>query len=70
MISGTIRNVVHLIQQKRNAEVIASPRVMMVSGQTASIESVEEIAYNEKHRRPAAAKTLLLQRHLRTLVSN
>jgi type IV pilus assembly protein PilQ len=47
VISGTIRNVVHLIQQKREAEILASPRVMMVSGQTASIEAVEELPYTE-----------------------
>jgi len=45
IISGTIRNVVHLIQEKRNVEVLASPRVMMVSGQSASLEAVDEIPY-------------------------
>ncbi len=47
VISGTIRNVVHLIQQKRDAEILASPRVMMVSGQSAAIEAVEELPYTE-----------------------
>lgn len=47
VISGTVRNVVHLIQQKRDAEILASPRVMMVSGQTASIDAVEELPYTE-----------------------
>ena len=47
VISGTIRNVVHLIQQKRQVEILASPRVMMVSGETASIEAVEELPYTE-----------------------
>jgi len=47
IISGTIRNVVHLIQQKREVEILASPRVMMVSGQTAIIEAVDEIPYQE-----------------------
>jgi type II secretory pathway component GspD/PulD (secretin) len=47
VISGTIRNVVHLIQQKRDVEILASPRVMMVSGQSASIEAVEELPYTE-----------------------
>jgi type II secretory pathway component GspD/PulD (secretin) len=47
VISGTIRNVVHLIQEKRDAEIIASPRAMMVSGQTANIKAVEEIPYTE-----------------------
>ena len=47
VISGTIRNVVHLIQQKRKVEILASPRVMMVSGESASIEAVEELPYTE-----------------------
>jgi type II secretory pathway component GspD/PulD (secretin) len=47
VISGTVRNVVHLIQEKKNAEILASPRVMMVSGQSASIEAVEELPYTE-----------------------
>jgi type IV pilus assembly protein PilQ len=47
VISGTIRNVLHLIQQKREAEILASPRVMVVSGQMASIEAVEELPYTE-----------------------
>jgi type II secretory pathway component GspD/PulD (secretin) len=47
VISGTIRNVLHLIQQKREAEILASPRVMVVSGQVASIEAVEELPYTE-----------------------
>ena len=47
IISSTIRNIVHLIQQKRDVEILASPRVMMVSGQTANIEAVDEIPYTE-----------------------
>jgi hypothetical protein len=47
VISGSIRNVIHLIQQKRQAEILASPRVMLVSGETASIEAVEELPYTE-----------------------
>ncbi|MGD8786300.1 MAG: secretin N-terminal domain-containing protein, partial [Phycisphaerales bacterium] len=47
IISGTIRNVVAMLQEKKDVEIIASPRVMVVSGKTASIESVEEIPYNE-----------------------
>ena len=47
VISGTIRNVVHLIQEKRDVEILASPRVMMVSGETANIEAVDEIPYQE-----------------------
>ena len=47
IISGTIRNVIHMIQQKRDAEIIASPRAMMVSGRSANIKAVEEIPYQE-----------------------
>ncbi len=47
VISGTIRNVVHLLQQKRDVEILASPRVMMVSGQSGYIQAVEEIPYEE-----------------------
>ncbi len=48
VISGTIRNVVHLIQQKRDVEILASPRAMMVSGESAYIEAVDEVPYEEK----------------------
>ena len=47
IISGTIRNVLAMLQQKRTVEILASPRAMMVSGQSASIKAVEEIPYNE-----------------------
>ena len=47
VISGTIRNVVHLIQEKRNVEILASPRVMTLSGETAYIEAIDEIPYQE-----------------------
>jgi type II secretory pathway component GspD/PulD (secretin) len=45
---GDIRTVIHALQQKNDVEIIASPRVMVLSGQTASIESVEEIPYSEQ----------------------
>lgn len=47
LISGTVRNVVHLLQQKKNVEILASPKVAVLSGQTASIEAIEEIPYRE-----------------------
>jgi len=47
LISGDIRNVIHALQEKNNVEILASPRVMVVSGQTANIEAVEEIPYQE-----------------------
>ncbi len=46
--SGNIRNVIHLLQQKKNVEILASPRVLLMSGQSASIETVEEIPYREQ----------------------
>jgi len=48
LVSGTIRNVVNLLQQKRNIEILASPRVLVISGQRAEIKTVEEIPYREK----------------------
>jgi type IV pilus assembly protein PilQ len=48
LISGDIRNVVHLLQEKNNVEILASPRVMVVSGKSATIEAIEEIPYREQ----------------------
>ena len=42
-ISGTI----HLLQETSDVEILASPRVMMVSGESAYIEAIEEIPYQE-----------------------
>jgi type II secretory pathway component HofQ len=47
LLYGNIRNVIHALQEKNNVEILASPRVMVVSGKTASIESVEEIPYTD-----------------------
>lgn len=47
IIIGTVRNVLHMIQEKRDAQIIASPRAMVVSGQSANIKAVEEIPYKE-----------------------
>ena len=47
VINGDIRNVVSVLQEKRDVEILASPRVMVVSGKTASIEAVRELPYNE-----------------------
>jgi len=47
VISGTIRHVVSMLQQKRDVEILASPRAMMVSGQSATIKAVEEIPFSE-----------------------
>ena len=47
VISGDIRYVLSMLQQKKDIEILASPRVMVVSGKTASIEAVREQPYNE-----------------------
>ncbi len=47
VVSGTVRHVLSLLQQKRDVEILASPRAMMVSGQSATIKAVEEIPYLE-----------------------
>ena len=47
LISGTVRNIVHLLQQKKDVEILASPKVAVLSGQTASIQAIEEIPYRE-----------------------
>jgi len=48
LISGTIRTVVNLLQLKRNIEILASPRVLVLSGKEAEIKTVEEIPYQEQ----------------------
>jgi protein transport protein HofQ len=47
VVIGSVRNVLHMIQEKRNVEILASPRVLVVSGQSATIKAVEEIPYEE-----------------------
>jgi len=47
VINNSIRNVVAMLQQKKDVEILASPRVMVVSGKTASIEAIRELPYNE-----------------------
>ncbi|MHC4763013.1 MAG: type II secretion system protein GspD, partial [Planctomycetota bacterium] len=42
-ITGTL----HALQETRNIEILASPRVLVVSGQEASIKTIEEIPYEE-----------------------
>lgn len=48
IVSGSVRNVIHMLQEKQKVEILASPTVMVVSGKTASIEAVEEIPYQEQ----------------------
>jgi type II secretory pathway component GspD/PulD (secretin) len=47
LLGGDIRTVIHAIQQKTNVEILASPRVLVVSGETASIKAIEEVPYSE-----------------------
>lgn len=47
VISGTVRNTIHLLQNKKDVEILASPKVMVVSGETASFETVTELPYRE-----------------------
>jgi len=46
-VVGSVRTILHMIQEKRNVEILASPRVLVVSGQSATIKAVEEIPYKE-----------------------
>ena len=48
IVSGSVRNVIHMLQDKRKVEILASPTVMVVSGKTASVEAIEEIPYQEQ----------------------
>jgi len=47
LINGDIRNVVHVLQEKRNVDILASPRVLVVSGQKAEIKTIQQIPYQE-----------------------
>ena len=59
IITGNIvSNVVHALQEKKDVEILASPRVMMVSGQSAYIEAVDEIPYQEDSQTTEGAATI------------
>jgi len=47
VISGSVRHVLHALQQKKEVEILASPSTLVVSGQSATIKAVEEIPYKE-----------------------
>ncbi len=47
-IHDGIKPTIHALQQVRNVEILASPKVMVVSGQEAMIQTVEEIPYQEQ----------------------
>lgn len=44
---NNIRVSLQALQKTRNVEILASPRIMVVSGQEAEIKTIEEIAYRE-----------------------
>jgi len=45
ILYGDIRNVIHALQEKNNVEILASPRVMVVSGKKSVIKAVTDIPY-------------------------
>jgi type II secretory pathway component GspD/PulD (secretin) len=47
VVLGTVRNVLHLVQQKRNVNILADPKMLVVSGKSATINAVEQIPYRE-----------------------
>lgn len=47
IVNHNIRNIVNLLEQKRDINILASPRVMVVSGQKAEISTIEEIPYQQ-----------------------
>lgn len=47
VITGGISATVHALREKQNVEILASPRIMVVSGESAEIKTVEEIPYKE-----------------------
>ena len=48
VISGSIRQVVHLLQNQKDVEILASPQALVVSGRTSTIKAAEEIPYQEQ----------------------
>ena len=47
VITGSVRYVLHALQQTRDVDILASPSTLVVSGQSATIQAVEEIPYKE-----------------------
>jgi type II secretory pathway component GspD/PulD (secretin) len=56
---GNVRNMIHLLQEKNNVEILASPRVIVVSGEKASIEAVEQVPYRESTDTSAGGATAM-----------
>lgn len=47
IIENSIGVTLHAMQETKNVEILASPRVLVVSGQEAEIKTIEEIPYEE-----------------------
>lgn len=47
VIKSDISSTIRALQETRNVEILASPRVLVVSGQKAFIKTIEEIPYEE-----------------------
>jgi len=47
VVNGTVRHVLRELQQTRDVDILASPSTLVVSGQSATIQAVEEIPYKE-----------------------
>jgi len=47
LLKSSISGTIHALQQSRKIEILASPHVLVVSGQEASIKTIEEIPYEE-----------------------
>jgi len=47
IVSGSIDGAIHALQASRDVEILASPRVLVVSGQSARIQAITEIPYQE-----------------------
>ncbi len=47
LIRGRVENTINALQKERNTEILASPRVLVLSGQEAMLETVEEIPYTD-----------------------
>jgi len=45
--TGNIANIVYALQEKKDVEILASPKIMVVSGQCSVIQAIEEIPYQE-----------------------
>jgi type II secretory pathway component GspD/PulD (secretin) len=45
--TGNIASIVYALQEKKDVEILASPKIMVVSGQTSCIQAIEEIPYQE-----------------------